>query len=145
MNLMRPIRITPPRSPHIAVERIGPAWSASGYQTDPPAASFRQRPPIRSRYSVCQRTIFTLIGLHTFDAFTASALPFRSRAARSFNTMTRTGFMNRPIHYRNRVCHRPRSGTCTEGQTIHLSTSNAKALLDGGSVQRRCYRRSEST
>jgi len=33
----------------------------------------------------------------------------------------------------------------TEGQTIHLSTSNAKALLDGGSVQRRCYRRSEST
>ena len=95
--------------------RIGLPLSASGYQTDPPAASFRQRPPIRSRYSVCQRTIFTLIGLHTFDAFTASALPFRSRAARSFNTMTRTGFMNRPIHYRNRVYHRPRSGTCNRG------------------------------
>jgi hypothetical protein len=35
VNLIRPIRITPPRSPHIAVERIGPAWSPRVFLSAP--------------------------------------------------------------------------------------------------------------
>ena len=84
------------------------------------------------------------IRLHTFDAFTASALSVLARRAASTRSLARaprTGRIHQPTVFA--IAHEVT--LAAEGQTIHLSTSNAKALLDGGSVQRRCYRRSEST
>ena len=50
---MRPFISARLRGSQQSCRRLHLIKSAGGYQADPPAARFRPRPPIRSRYSVC--------------------------------------------------------------------------------------------